>query len=513
MIRIALLLLYLEADAASWLVQAQRYFESRQLERSEAAARKVLELDSRAADAEVLLGLIATVRSQPAEAERHLVRAVELQPRNYRALGYLALAYVQEKRIPEAERTFRRVLELDRGNVAAHYNLGVIAMTQERPGEALAHFRAVCGKDPGDVPALTGKLESELVLKRAAEARATAAVLAMRLDARDPRFLQIAALLASRGEYDTAIGMLEKVRTASPESFDAAYNLGLAYRNAGRYAKAEAVLVPLASTHASAEVWNLLGSVQDRAGRGSDAIASFGKAAGLEPGNEEYRFDYGTALLQHESTEAAVESFTAGTRDLPKSWRMRAGLGAALYIAGRYEGAARNLLEAAALEPGSPVVYFLLGRCHESAGSLQPAIEKALAAYVATGPHDAWAFYNYGMALYRRAGGERSKELEAARTSLKRALALEPGFAEAQMQLGIIAQERGEIGEAVSYLEQSVRSRPKLAAAHYRLALAYRKSGAEERARREMDEFRKLKSAGAGEEHEIMFRMLARRPE
>ncbi len=92
-------------------------------------------------DAEILLGLIGTVRSQFADAEKHFVRAVAIEPRNYQAHSYLGSTYLQEKRFPEAAGAFRKVLELNPGNVTANYNLGLIALTQDSPARSVASFR------------------------------------------------------------------------------------------------------------------------------------------------------------------------------------------------------------------------------------------------------------------------------------------------------------------------------------------------------------------------------------
>src|SRR5437867_11845327 len=89
-------------EALSWFKQAQQYFEKQRWEESRSAAMKALEINPALADAEVLLGLLATSQSRLREAEEHLLRAVSLQPRNDRAQGYLATVYLQQKRLTEA---------------------------------------------------------------------------------------------------------------------------------------------------------------------------------------------------------------------------------------------------------------------------------------------------------------------------------------------------------------------------------------------------------------------------
>ena len=115
-------------NARGWLLKAQQHFERRQWEESRQAAAKALEIDPTLSDAEVILGLIATMRSDFSEAEKHFLRAVSIEPRNPRTHAYLGSTYLQEKRLDAAARSFRKVLELDPGNTAARYNLGLVAL-------------------------------------------------------------------------------------------------------------------------------------------------------------------------------------------------------------------------------------------------------------------------------------------------------------------------------------------------------------------------------------------------
>src|SRR5947207_15676623 len=108
------------SEAQSWFQQARQYFEKQQWEESRSAAMKALEIDPALADAEVLLGLAATAQARLHEAERHLLRAVSLQPQNDRAQGYLALVYLQQKRLAEA-REDRKSTRLNSSHTVISY--------------------------------------------------------------------------------------------------------------------------------------------------------------------------------------------------------------------------------------------------------------------------------------------------------------------------------------------------------------------------------------------------------
>jgi len=476
-----------DSRAAIAFERARHFYELRQWDDAEAAASQALAADPRMGDAEVLLGLIATARSQFSTAEKHFLRAVALQPENYRAHAYLGATYLQQKRLPEAASSFHTVLKLDPKNAAANYNLGVIALAQHAPARALNHFEKVIGVNKSDVPAIIGAMESQLLLRRMTDARRSAQELDKLLADNDPRLFEAASLLAQHGESAAAIPLMERARRAYPESYDVNYNLALACLQTGQLDRAAVVLQPFADAHGKAEAFDLLGQIEEKRGHSEAAENDFNEAAQRDPANEDYRFDYGNSLVQHGKLESAMAVFRAAVSDHSDSWKLRLGLGSVCYLSGDYLAAVQELMEAVRLKPDSAMAYFLLGEAYDSAGRFQPAIEATLRSYLKTGPHDPWAYYHYAVIL-------KGKEDREAAAALQRALSLNPDFAEVYLELGILALAQDKTEVAISHLEKAVHLAPALAAAHYRLGLAYRSIGNQVRAKAEFDEFRNLKS-------------------
>ena len=468
--------------------RARQFYEQQRWDEAEAAASQALAADPRMGDAEVLLGLISTVRSKFSEAEKHFSRAVALQPENYRAHGYLGATYIEEKRLSEAASAFRKVLELNPENVSAHYNLGVIALAQQAPSEALDYFKSVVRGNPSDVPALVGAMESQLLLRKIAEARLSAQELDKLLADRDPRLFQAASLLAQHGESAAAIPLMERARRAYPDSYDVNYNLALALLETDQLDRAADILHPFAGSHAKAEASDLLGQIEEKRGQQQAAENAFRAAAERDPADEDFRFDYGNALVQHGKLQLATEVFRAASSAHPGSWKLRLGLGSASYLSGDYMSAVRELMETVRLKPDCISAYFLLGEAYDSAGTFQPAIQKALERYLKNGPRDAWAYYHYAVILKSE-----WRNYDRATDALQEALRLNPNFAEAHLELGIIALSQGKAAPAIADLEKAVTLDPSLAAAHYRLGLVYQKLGNQERAKAELERFRALK--------------------
>jgi tetratricopeptide (TPR) repeat protein len=484
---------YQKPEAVQAFREAREFFDQQQWDKAQAAAEKALAADPGMGDAEILEGLIATVRSQFPEAEKHFLKSVALEPGNYQAHAYLGSTYLQEKRLPEASRAFRKVLELNSGNITANYNLGLIALEQNAMSEALRRFETVLRVSHSDVPALTGVLTCELKLGRTADAGRTAEQLQRLLQDRDPRLFRVAALLAEHGDAAAAILIMERVRRAFPQRWEVDYNLAVAYFQTARYDQAADTVRPFAGPQGKAEAFDLLGAIEEKRGRTADAERAFEEAARREPLNEDYRFDYGNSFLQHGKVTPAIQVFRAGAADSPRSWKLRTGLGSAYYLAGDYENAAEALLEAVGLKPDASAAWFLLGEAYESAARSQQAIETAFASYLRSAPHDAWAYYHYGAILYGRAQASGSHDYRQAVEKLNQALRLNPKFAQPYLELGLIAMAEGKAEQSVAALQKAVSLEPGLAAAHYRLGLAYKRMGDVARAQEETSRFRALK--------------------
>ena len=494
--------------AEDLFLQARQHFENQEWEKARAAATKALQINPRLADAEVMLGLIASIEEQFSSAEKHFLRAISLQPGNDLARGYLASTYLQQKRYPEAVRAFRKVLSRNPKNQAANYNLGLIALIQEKPAEARTYFEQVRRQNPEDIPALTGILECQLLLKQTDAARQVTAQLEGLLPVQDPRLFRIATMLALYQQYDPAIAILERVRQVYPQSHDVIYNLALGYVRSGKYDRAAQVLEPLLGQPGAADAYSLLAQTQEKLQLQEQALRAYQRASELEPGNEDYRFDHAYALLQYVPGDAAITAFSSAAHDFPKSWRMRVGLGSAYYLAGRYSEAAAALLEALKLDPAAKVAYYLLGKAYESAGDGQAAIREAFRTYLEKEPRDPWAYCHYGTILYLQAQKEPTQDFDAAKSCLSKALALNPDLAEAHLQMGIIEQAEGRLQESVQSLEKATRINPDLPASHYRLAQVYQRLGNKESSKAEFDLFEKLKADTAAQEKQEVVQSL-----
>ena len=458
------------------------------------AAREVLERDPKSAEAEVILGLSDTAENRIADAEKHFLQAVRLQPANYRAYGYLGSTYLRQKRLGEAEQTFARVLELNPGNAAAQYNLGLIATLGRKPKVASSYFAAVLRTNPSDAAALLGLLECQLDLRQMEAARRSAARLETLLPASSPVVSQVAAALASSGEYEAALPFFRRAAATNRGSPEAAHNLGLALLRANKLEEARQAMEDLERRFPTADGYDLLGSIREKQGDLSGAAGAFAEAARLAPSDEDIRVNYAAALANGGALSQSAEEFAAAVKALPESLRLRLGSGSVLYLLGRYDEAATAMLEATHRSPTFAPAYDLLGKIYESAPAQQEAIANAFQIYLQSSPPDAAAYTHYGNMLFLQAQNETgAQRFDQARQSIQRASTLDPKLASAHLQLGIILQTEGKWPAAVSEYQRAAALSPKDANVRYRLGSAYQKLGDSARAQAELAIFRKLK--------------------
>jgi tetratricopeptide (TPR) repeat protein len=244
---------------------------------------------------------------------------------------------------------------------------------------------------------------------------------------------------------------------------------------------------------AAGDAHRRFGDEKERNGDPVGAVNEYQTAVTLDPSEENY-FAWGAELLLHRAGLAAVQVFSRGTVVYPKSSRMRAGLGAAYYASGQYSEAATQMCQASDLDPTNSQPYLFLGEMENAAADLLPFSEGKLARFAAKQPGSAQANFYYGLVLWKKARKTQNPAgFSSAETYFRKAADLDPQFGEAQLQLGLLYNERGQKDAARDAFEKAVARTPALSAAHYQLGLAYRRVGDAARADQEMTTYEELR--------------------
>jgi tetratricopeptide (TPR) repeat protein len=239
-----------------------------------------------------------------------------------------------------------------------------------------------------------------------------------------------------------------------------------------------------------------LGDLDEKKGDPLAAVHDYERAVRVDPSEENY-FAWGSELLLHRAVWQAEEVFKQGSKAFPKSARMLTGLGTALFAGARYDDSAASLCAASDLNPGNPEPYSFMGRIDIVSPNALACVEPRLARFWQEHPTNTQASYFYAMAIWK-SHGQDPKALERVEVLLSKAVTLDPKYATAYLQLGILFSSKHNLEKAIGFYRKAIDADPQLGEAHYRLGLAYDRTGAADKAKLEFklhDEIEKSQAA------------------
>jgi tetratricopeptide (TPR) repeat protein len=300
-----------------------------------------------------------------------------------------------------------------------------------------------------------------------------------------------------RGRLRAAVTYLASAQQLDTRHYDNGYDLCLAYLKLGQLPNARKLLNQMLKPNDVAELHNLLGEVEDRAGNFKLAAAEYQRAAEIEP-TEQNIFDWANFLVQHQDLNEALQGsatvFRYGVQKYPGSAQLRVGLGVALFALGQYDDAVEALCAAVDLNPADPRPFVFLGRVGHASPRLTDEVLRRLASFVRLYPRNASANYYYALALWQKQGDQWNKtDIDHVEALLKTAIALNPHLYETHFQLGVLYQEQERYSDAIAEYREAVKLRPDFGKAHYRLARTYRIAGKKALAQKELAISRRLR--------------------
>jgi tetratricopeptide (TPR) repeat protein len=190
-------------------------------------------------------------------------------------------------------------------------------------------------------------------------------------------------------------------------------------------------------------------------------------------------------------TDLAGESMLALALSRPDSAQMQQMIAHEETKQGNTNGAIAHFRKAIALNPHLPGVHFELAEVLSSASDPKSKQEgeSEYRKAVVENPLDEKAELRLGEIESHRGNVQRAFE------HYSRAAVLQPTDADAKLGLAKTLIEMNESGKALPLLEETLKLEPTNPAAHYRLAILYRKNGRVEEANREVDLYKKYKEA------------------
>lgn len=303
-----------------------------------------------------------------------------------------------------------------------------------------------------------------------------------------------------RGEYTQARQQLEKIVEASPNDRTARTFLALSRAATGSCDAARPDLQQQVAGNPDATLLRLAGIAlvqcdlaQNRFGEIWPVLAQLQKTF---PDDADVLYE--TAKVHMKAWNDAVLQMYQKT---PASFRVNQLSGEIFEIQGHFAEAAAEYRKAIQKNPAALNLHFRLGRAlllqsHEPA-NLREA-HKEFEAELALNPGDAVAEYQVGQILL----AEQNRDDAAAH--FEKAASLSPAFAEALVALAKTKSDAKKDAEAIPLLERAIQLEPASESAHYSLMMAYRNSGRMEDAQREKAVFDKLNKPPEGEFTEFL---------
>ncbi len=342
------------------------------------------------------------------------------------------------------------------------------------------------GSVPPDSAKITDESESKLI---AARANAPGSFEANH---------QLGEYYFHAGRARDSIPLLLAAYQINPTIDGNAYDLAVAYKEAGDFSRAREQVQKLQVHNDSADLHRLMGELDEKLGDPLAAVREHQQAVHLDPSEQNY-FEWGSELLLHRAVWQAVEVFRDGTKAYPKSSRMLTALGTSLFAGALYDEAALRLCDASDLDPSDPEPYIFMGKIEIAAPTRLPCIEQKLARFVRDQPENPLANYLYAMAVWKRQEQSADKQaLEQVEVLLTKAVTIDSNCVDAYLQLGILYSSQRRYEKAIDFYMKAIKADPELAEAHYRLGVAYDRTDEPTKARQEFalhDEIEKKQAA------------------
>jgi superkiller protein 3 len=441
------------------------------------AAEKLLEdalrKDPRSFVVQNLMGLMRLGQGRATDARHAFEEATRINPGYAPAHVNLGNTLVMLKEEDAALKEFLKAVELQPKDALAHYNIGLIYGRQGKFELAAKYLKRAHVLAPSDRGITEGLAGASISSGKKLEADALIGQMANRGQLNAQLRENLAVLWLENGEPARGVKLVKEEPERASQFYELGFQKAKTSFDAGLYAESARILEAIRVLRSpNSEFHDLLGSAYYLLDNPTKASDELQEAVRLEPTDPEHYFKLGMVFLKHRTIEPAVYVFESGLKvrpDVPKLWM---GLGLSYYLASKLDGAEKALRHALALDSKYEAVYIVLGDLLSQAGKVDEAVEVFRKA-IDVSPDLYLPYYYYGQVSARQ--GKENGEITV--QMMKKAIALNPSFAEAHYELGKALLQAGKMDDALAALQKSLELKPDLAQSHYQLGQLYQKLG------------------------------------
>lgn len=327
------------------------------------------------------------------------------------------------------------------------------------------------------------------VLKDVQEQKPQQAIPALReIISLDPKNLKananLGVLLFFQGDYADAIPPMRTALQLESDLWRIEALLGIAEKRTGDPDNAEKDLEKafpnLQDLKIKKEAGLELIELESSSGQLSQALVVTEKLVELLPGDAQVLF-----VAYEISEQVTYKTLLSMMVVSPDSAEMHMMMAGELARRGDHANAIAQYREAVRLNPNLPGAHYELGE--QLRASSDPALnaqaEEQYKAALQVNQYDVKAWCRLGESVAARG------DYKSAQEDYKKALAIQPGYSDAETDLAVADISTNQANEAIPLLESAEKDDPTNLAAHYRLSMLYRRAGRVQDSEREMKLF------------------------
>jgi len=431
---------------------------------------------------ENLLGITESRLGRLDDANRYYKQSIELDPTQPGPHKNLGVNYLAMKQFDAAGEELNEALRINGSDKFIHYYLCMLYLATDKDAEAIEQSRLSQSLIASDAETSIALARAFLRTNQESDAARLIESLEQTPSLTTDQEYELATEVAVKQMYPQAVELFRRIAAAQPKSWICKYNLAIALLDAGQQTEALPLLESLANQRPTdGNVFSLLGSTYESAGKLPAALDAYGKAVANDPGNSDRYLDYTRVLMDLDRYDDAIELIQKGIKNTPDSYALNIRLGAVEMMKAEYEKARHCFEKAIEEHPDVAIGYVALAK------ALMKQANDTAAADVLAGAR-AKVRRDFGLEYISGLVFSELGKTEQAVEALKSAEELDPTIVEPHYQLGRVYLESGNLAGAQTELEQVIRLAPSHAPAHYQLSKVYARLGDKQKSR-EMQEY------------------------
>lgn len=307
-----------------------------------------------------------------------------------------------------------------------------------------------------------------------------------RLSARSDaeRELQTGIALTQRGHFSEAIPHFLAAQGHVADGYAVNFNLALCYVGTEQFGRAIQVLSTLkADGSDTAAVNNLLAQAYIGAGQDKEAFSAFQQAVKQAPEDEKLYMLVAEECMDRQAYDLGLDVLNIGLRHLPKSSRLHYERGVFFSFENEPDPATADFDLASKLSPGSDISYMAAGQKALLEGNMPEAVRVAREG-IKEGHGNYILLTILGKAVIQSGVNAGRPEFREAQAALEKSVAEQPNYAVSRAALGELYLMAGRVDDAIANLEAARKLASDDASVYSHLAIAYRRKGDAEAAKR-----------------------------